>query len=154
LLRDRLPDPRDPHRAEDAVQQALLLAWRDLPRLRDASRFDAWLMRLLVNQCYQLAGRHRRLNARVRELVPEDPAPSNTYAAVEEREALERAFAVLSPEQRAVFVLHHHVGLPLATIAGTLGVPLGTVKSRLHYATRSLREAIEQQERVVGASPA
>src|SRR5215207_1428448 len=83
---------RDPHRAEDAVQQALLLAWRDLPGLRDAGRFDAWLMRLLVNQCYQLAGRHRQLNARVRELVPNDPAPSNGYVAVEEREALEHAF--------------------------------------------------------------
>jgi len=144
---------RDPHRAEDAVQQALLLAWRDLPGLRDANRFDAWLMRLLVNQCYQLAGRHRRLNARVRELVPEDPSPTNTYVAVEDREALEHAFAVLSPEQRAVFVLHHHVGLPLTTIASTLGVPIGTVKSRLHYATRLLREAIERHERS-GARPA
>ena len=85
--------------------------------------------------------------------MPEDPSPTNTYVAVEDREALEHAFAVLSPEQRAVFVLHHHVGLPLATIASTLGVPIGTVKSRLHYATRLLREAIERQERS-GARPA
>jgi RNA polymerase sigma-70 factor (ECF subfamily) len=62
--------------------------------------------------------------------------------SVDERDALERAFRRLSPEHRAVFVLHHYAGLPLATIAEVVGVPLGTVKSRLHHATRQVRSAV------------
>jgi RNA polymerase sigma-70 factor, ECF subfamily len=137
---------RDPHRAEDAVQQALLLAWRDLPRLRDADRFDGWLLGLLVNQCYQHAARHRRSIANVGELSPQEAAPGDAYVSVEERDTLDRVFGALSPEQRAVFVLHHHVGLPLMSIASTLGVPVGTVKSRLHYATKLLRSEIDEND--------
>ena len=69
------------------------------------------------------------------------------YLAIEDREILEHAFAGLSAEQRAVFVLHHHVGMPLGSIASTLDVPLGTVKSRLHYATRLLRAALSDDGR-------
>lgn len=135
---------RDVERAEDATQQALLLAWRDLPQLRDPDRFEAWLQRLLINQCYQMAGRQRRWLSHIRTLPMEAAVEPDHYLAIEEREILEHAFAALSPEQRAVFVLHHHVGMPLASIASTLGVPLGTVKSRLHYATRLLRAALSE----------
>jgi RNA polymerase sigma-70 factor, ECF subfamily len=133
---------RDVERAQDAVQQALLLAWRELPRLRDPERFEVWLHRLLVNACYEEARRYRRWSSQVRELPVDGPGVPDTTVSVADRDTLDRAFLRLSPEHRAVFVLHHHVGLPLAEIAEVTGVPLGTVKSRLHHATRNLRAAI------------
>ena len=138
---------RDVERAQDAVQQALLLAWRELPRLRDPERFEVWLHRLLVNACYEEARRYRRWSLRVRELPVDGPGGPDPTVAVDDRDALERAFLRLSPEHRAVFVLHHHVGMPLAAIAEVVGVPTGTVKSRLHHATRNLRAAITADER-------
>ena len=135
---------RDLDAAQDAVQQALLLAWRDLPRLRDPERFDAWLYRLVVNQCYQHMRRQRRWSIHVATLPEEGLPQRDGLVSVEERDALEGAFTRLSPEQRAVFVLHHHVGMPLAAIGEALGVPLGTVKSRLHYATQLLRGALTE----------
>jgi RNA polymerase sigma-70 factor, ECF subfamily len=134
---------RDVDRAKDAVQQAFLLAWRELPRLRDVERFQVWLYRLLVNACYEEARRHKRWTTHVRALPAEDPSAPDAMASVEERDALERAFRHLSAEHRAVFVMHHHAGLPLAAIAEVVGVPLGTVKSRLHTAIRKLRGALE-----------
>jgi RNA polymerase sigma-70 factor (ECF subfamily) len=133
---------RDVERAQDAVQQAFLLAWRELPKLRDPERFEVWLHRLVVNACYEEFRRYRRWSANVRMLPVDGPAAADTTVSVDERDALERAFRRLSPEHRAVVVLHHHAGLPLASIAEVAGVPLGTVKSRLHYATRILREAL------------
>ncbi len=133
---------RDVERAQDAVQGAFLLAWRDLPRLRDVERYEVWFHRLLVNACYEEARRARRWTGRIRALPLEGPSTPDSTISVDDRDALERAFGRLTPEHRAVFVLHHHVGLPLATIAEVAGVPLGTVKSRLHYATRILRAAI------------
>ena len=133
---------RDVEAAEDAVQQAFLLAWRDLPRLRDVERYDVWLHRLLVNACYEEARRRRRWTSRVRLLPVDGPAGDDPTVSVDDRDQIERAFERLTPEQRAVFVLHHYAGLPVATIAQVVGAPEGTVKSRLHYATRSLRAAI------------
>ena len=133
---------RDVERAQDAVQQAFLLAWRELPRLRDPDRFSPWLYRLLVNACYEELRRHRRWTSRIRVLPVDGPSGPDPIVSVDDRDALDRAFHRLTPEHRAVFVLHHHAGLPLAEIAGIVGVPLGTVKSRLHHATRSLRAAI------------
>jgi RNA polymerase sigma-70 factor (ECF subfamily) len=133
---------RDAERAQDAVQQAFLLAWRELPRLRDVERFDVWLHRLLVNACYEEHRRRRRWALRVRTLPAEGPGDPDPTLAVDDRDALERAFRRLSPEHRAVFVLHHHAGMPLASIADVVGVPVGTVKSRLHHATRNLRAAL------------
>ena len=133
---------RDVERAQDAVQQALILAWRELPRLRDPERFEPWLYRLLVNACYEEARRYRRWSLRVRTLPVDGPTVEDTTVSILDRDALERAFLKLSPEHRAVFVLHHHIGLPLASIAEVVGVPIGTVKSRLHHATRNLRAAI------------
>jgi RNA polymerase sigma-70 factor (ECF subfamily) len=132
---------RDPDRAQDATQQALLNAWRDLPTLHDPERFDAWLHRLVVHACYGESRGTRRWQARFRVLeiktVTADPASS-----VVDREALEGAFRRLTPEHRAVVVLHHHLGYPLTEIADTLGIPVGTARSRLHYAVRQLRTVL------------
>ena len=134
---------RDLDLAEDAVQQALVTAWRELPALRDVDRFDAWLHRLLVNACYAEARRVRRWAANVRLLPVDGPVAPDESLAVAQRDQLDRAFRRIPPEQRAVFVLHHYLGLTLPEVADQLGVPLGTVKSRLHYATTSLRAAVE-----------
>jgi RNA polymerase sigma-70 factor (ECF subfamily) len=133
---------RDAERAQDAVQQAFLLAWRELPKLRDPERFEVWLHRLLVNACYEEFRRYRRWSENVRTLPVDGPAARDETVSIDDRDALERAFRTLSPEHRAVVVLHHHAGLPLASIAEVAGVPLGTIKSRLHYATRILRRAL------------
>jgi RNA polymerase sigma-70 factor (ECF subfamily) len=133
---------RDVERAQDAVQQAFLLAWRELPRLRDVERFEVWLHRLVVNACYEEFRRYRRWSTNVRALPADGPTGADTTVSVDDRDALERAFRRLSPEHRAVVVLHHHAGYPLASIAEVAGIPLGTVKSRLHYATRILRDAL------------
>ena len=139
---------RDVDRAKDAVQQAFLLAWRELPRLRDTERFEVWLYRLLVNACYEEARRHRRWTTHVRVLPMEGPTAPDPTVSVNDRDALERAFRSLSPEQRAVFVMHHHAGLQLTAIADVVGIPIGTVKSRLHHATRNLRAALEIQTKI------
>lgn len=133
---------RDIDRAKDAVQQAYLLAWRELPRLRELDRYEVWLYRLLVNACYEEARRHKRWSTRVRVLPMDGPTAPDPIVSVDDRDALERAFARLSPEQRAVFVMHHHAGLPMATIAEVVGVPVGTVKSRLHHSIKNLRAAL------------
>jgi RNA polymerase sigma-70 factor (ECF subfamily) len=133
---------RDVDRAQDSVQQAFLLAWRELPRLRNPERFEVWLHRLVVNACYEEFRRYRRWSSNVRVLPVDGLAAADTTVSVDERDALERAFRTLSPEHRAVVVLHHHAGIPLASIAEIAGVPVGTVKSRLHHATRILRSAL------------
>ena len=134
---------RDADLAEDALQSSLITAWRELPRLRDPDRFEAWVRRLLVHACYAEARRRRRWAGNVRVLPVDGPAGADELLSVVDRDALDRAFRRLTVEQRAVFVLHHHVGLPLVEIAETLGIPPGTARSRLHYATRLLRSAIE-----------
>jgi RNA polymerase sigma-70 factor (ECF subfamily) len=134
---------RDVGLAEDAVQQTLVLAWRELPTLRDVDRFDAWLRRLLVHACYREARRGRHWANNVRSLPATEPAGNDEFNAIAERDQLERGFRRLSPEQRAIFVLHHYLGMTLIEVAAELGIPLGTVKSRLHYATNSLRAALE-----------
>jgi RNA polymerase sigma-70 factor (ECF subfamily) len=133
---------RDYEAAQDAVQQAFLLAWRDLPKLRDVERYDVWLHRLLVNACYEESRRQRRWTSRIRVLPIDGPAGPDPTVSVDDRDLLERAFARLTPQHRAVFVLHHYAGLPLASIAEVVGAPVGTVKSRLHHATRTLRGSV------------
>jgi RNA polymerase sigma-70 factor (ECF subfamily) len=132
---------RDHHAAQDATQQALLGAWRDLPRLRDYDRFEPWLYRLVLHACYQLARGERRSRARVVAIRANfQPSSSPDVAnSVASRDELEWAFRTLTPEQRAVVVLHHHLGYPLTEIAATLGIPVGTARSRLHNAVRQLR---------------
>jgi RNA polymerase sigma-70 factor, ECF subfamily len=134
---------RDADLAEDALQSALITAWRRLPTLRDPDRFEAWVRRLLVHACYAEARRRRTWAANVRVLPVDGPAGPDDLLSIIDRDALDRAFRRLSLEHRAVFVLHHHVGLPLVDIADTLGIPAGTARSRLHHATRILRAAVE-----------
>jgi RNA polymerase sigma-70 factor (ECF subfamily) len=143
---------RDPHRAQDATQQALLGAWRDLPGLRDHDRFDAWLHRLVVNACYVEARAERRWSARVRLVPPEIRVEPDIARAIVARDELESAFRDLSPEHRAVVVLHHHLGYPLTKIAATLDIPEGTVRSRLHYAVRHLRTVLDATEPALAMS--
>ena len=143
---------RDPHRAQDATQQALLGAWRDLPTLRDPERFDAWLHRLVVNACYVEARSDRRWAARVRVISNDPPLEPDVARSVAARDELERAFRRLTPEQRAIVVLHHHLGYPLTEIAETLGIPDGTARSRLHHAVRQLRAALDDDGRSVATS--
>jgi RNA polymerase sigma-70 factor (ECF subfamily) len=143
---------RDADRAEDAVQQALVTAWRDLPSLRDDDRFDAWMRRILVRACYAEAKRHRRFAANVRLLPTDPPARGDDYASIRDRDQIERGFRRLSPEHRAIFVLHHYLGLSLAEVAVELDIPMGTVKSRLHYAKSTLRAAIEADDRATASS--
>jgi RNA polymerase sigma-70 factor (ECF subfamily) len=145
---------RDADRAEDAVQQAIVTAWRELPALRDTDRFGGWLYRVLVNACYAEARRTRRWDANVRLLTPDIPAASSDeLLSVEDRDELERAFRRLPPEQRAAFVLHHYAGMRLTDIGEALDIPVGTVKSRLHYATAALRAAIEADARTTSSAP-
>jgi RNA polymerase sigma-70 factor, ECF subfamily len=137
--------------AEDCLQDALVLAWRDLRGLRDADRFDAWLRRLVVNRCIRQASRERRRTSRLRELPLDGAAGPDDIAAVAVREQLERGFDRLQPVQRATLVLHHFVGYSPAEIAETLGIPPGTAKSRLHNAHRALRAALEADARLSAA---
>jgi RNA polymerase sigma-70 factor (ECF subfamily) len=138
---------RDHHSAQDATQQALLGAWRDLPTLRDPSRFEAWLHRLVVHACYGEARTQRRWNARVRVLSLTADVTDDPSSAVADRDQIEHGFRALSPEQRAVVVLHHHYGYPLTEIATLLGIPAGTARSRLHYGVRLIRAALDSVDR-------
>lgn len=126
--------------ARDATQEAFIGAWRALPRLRDVERFDAWLGRILINEC-RMALRHRR---RVRE-VPMEVSPDSADADFRPRftEApdsadFDDAFNRLSVEQRAILVLHHLHGYGVGEIAAWLGIPSGTVKWRLSRARKAL----------------
>ena len=135
---------RDPELAEDVLQNALVTIWRKLPGLREADRFEGWAYRILVNACYADAPRNRRWAQYIRELPADRPDLRDDFRTIHDRDELERAFRQLPLDQRAVFVLHHHVGLPLVAVAETLGIPDGTARSRLHYATRALRAAFDE----------
>jgi RNA polymerase sigma-70 factor (ECF subfamily) len=147
---------RDVGRAEDAVQQTLVIAWRELPGLRDPDRFDAWLQRLLVNASYAEARRWRNWSANVRVLEIDGPAGPDEALSFDDRDRIARGFRRLPPDQRAMLVFTHYLGLNPAEIAERLGIPVGTARSRLHYAHRAMRAAIEADERpvaVVGGLP-
>ena len=135
---------RDPGLAEDVLQNALVTIWRKLPNLRDPDRFEAWAFRILVHACYAESPRIRHWAATVRILPVDRADETDDFRSISDRDELERAFRTLPLDQRAVFVLHHHVGLPLVTVAETLGIPDGTARSRLHYATRALRTAFDE----------
>ena len=142
---------RDAGRAEDAVQQAFLIAWRELPTLRDDSRVEAWFYRLLVNACYAEIRHTRRWQPGLRLVPIEVPSVEDAQASVARRDELERAFRRLSGEQRAVLVLHHYLGLSGAEIGDALGLAPGTVRSRLHYARQEMRAAIEADARPIAS---
>jgi RNA polymerase sigma-70 factor, ECF subfamily len=133
---------RDGYAAEDAVQEALVRAWRDLWGLRDPDAFDAWLHRLLVRSCadYQRRTWKTRLDVAV-DLIDSPSAPDEVTRLMD-RDALDRAFDRLSFDHRAVVVLTHYAGLTGPEVAEILGIPVGTVASRLHYALRAMRAEI------------
>lgn len=138
---------RDSTRAEDAVQAALIVAWRELRTLRDPERFEPWLHRILTNECYAEARRSRRWSANVRLLPVPGDWDTGDILAINDRDQLERAFRRLTLEQRSVLVFHHYVGLPLTEVAVRLDIPIGTAKSRLHHATSALRASLEADAR-------
>ena len=138
---------RDTTLAQDATQQALLDAWRNLPQLRDPDRFEAWTHRLLVNACYAEARRERRHRGNLR-LLPHDggSAPDST-SRIAIQDQLDRGFRRLSVEHRTVVVLVHYLGLSPTEAAERMGTPAGTARSRLHYALQELRSALEADAR-------
>jgi RNA polymerase sigma-70 factor (ECF subfamily) len=143
---------RDVGLAEDAVQQTLVIAWRELPRLRDPERFDAWLHRMLVHTCYTESRRRRAWNANVRILPIEGPVGPDDFASLFDRDEVERGFRRLPPEQRAILVLHHYLGLGLSEIGEVLDIPAGTARSRLHYAHRAMRALLEADARLTSVA--
>jgi RNA polymerase sigma-70 factor, ECF subfamily len=148
---------RDDSRAEDATQEALVAAWRRLAGLRDPDRFEAWLHRLLVNACYREARKGRRLGSievNVDTLsLPEAPRTIDEGFNLADRDQIERGFRRLDIDQRTVLVMHYYLGFSLDDAAEVLGVPPGTVRSRLHRAINAMRAALEADARLPLFSP-
>jgi len=144
---------RDPELARDAVQEGLIRAWRDLRKLRDPDRFDAWLYRLTVNACLdQVRQRHRRV-VEV-ELTPlQTPAMPDSSAEHADRQLVDDVLRELDEQGRAIVVLHYYIGMPLTDVAVTLDIPVGTVKSRLHRALNAMRVAIDAEPTPVPSIP-
>lgn len=139
---------RDEYAAQDAVQETFIDAWRSLPGLRDADRFEAWIRRLLVRACFEAVRRRKRVGTVEIRLMPDhEPAVGGGERALALHDQLERGLARLPAEQRAVVVLVYYLDLPLADAAQAMGIPLGTTKSRLNRATQALRAAIEAGDR-------
>ena len=143
--------------ARDATQDACVLAWRELPRLRDHDKFDAWLSQIVVNAARGVVRKTGR--TRVREISVDmsgdDAGPlTATYAGVAaesdtfaDSDAIQRAFRRLDGSTRALLVLHYVEGSPLADIARVHGAPVGTIKWRLSNARRALERALEAERR-------
>ena len=140
---------RDTELAEDATQEALVRAWRDLPTLRDVERFDAWLYRLIVHSCADI-GRHRRRWRSELTVVSIEPAEPDRVSELADRDQLERGLRHLNDAQRTILILHFYIGMSLSEAADALDIPVGTAKSRLHYAIDALRAVLAADERSVG----
>ena len=137
---------RDFDSAEDAVQEALVRCWSGLPGLRDPEKFDAWLNRLLMHAVTDEARKRRRMVATV-HILQIEPAQPDGAGALADRDELARVFDRLSIDHRTIVVLHHYLGMTVDEAATTIGIPTGTAKSRLHYATEALRAALEADAR-------
>jgi RNA polymerase sigma-70 factor, ECF subfamily len=137
----------DGDRAQDAVQEALVSAWNGLGALRDPDAWDAWLHRLTVRACFhQVRREKRRRLVELHVLSYQEPAAADDATrALAERDRLERALGRLSLEQRAVIVLHFHLGLPLTEAAQILDVPVGTAKSRLNRGLEAMRATLRAE---------
>ena len=140
---------REHHLAEDAVQAALVTAWTELRTLRDPARFEPWLHRILTNACYAEARRRTRWSGGVHAIRVVETSGPDDYLTVDDRDLLERAFRRLTVQQRSVLVYHHYLGLSLPEVAERTGLPIGTAKSRLFYATRALKASIEADTRAI-----
>jgi len=139
---------RDGTLAEDVVQDTLLEAWRGLPGLREPERFDAWLHRLLVRGCIRVGRRRRRdETGQVRLIEMDAPTTSDGQSGLATRDLVEQGLRRLPPDQRALLVLRFYLDLPESEIAEVVGIPAGTVKSRLHRASAQMRAALEAEER-------
>jgi len=138
---------RDPDLAEDAVQTALITAWRELRGLRDPELFEPWLHRILTHACYAEARHRRRWSEGIRLLPVTGAYGPDEYLTVDDRDELERAFRRLTLEQRAVLVFHHYLGLSIPEVADRMDIPVGTAKSRLHHATAALRASVDADAR-------
>ena len=136
---------RDPELARDAVQEALIRAWRDLRGLRDPDRFDAWLYRLTVNACLDLVRGRRRRPIEVELTLLHSPGTSDLSGDLAKRDLLDKALASLDPAHRAVVALHYLLGLPLLEVAAALDIPVGTAKSRLHYGLAAMRAGLQAE---------
>jgi RNA polymerase sigma-70 factor (ECF subfamily) len=134
----------------EEAQEALIDLWRKLPTLRESEAFDAWLTKLVIRRCYAAARRTWRVRSHVSSIDVEVGARSEEWL-VDTRDEIERAFRRLTLEQRAVLVVHHRLGLRDAEAAAALGIPVGTMKSRLNRATAALRAGIEADSREVAA---
>jgi RNA polymerase sigma-70 factor (ECF subfamily) len=130
---------RDPELARDAVQEGLFRAWRDLRSLRDPDRFDAWLHRLTVNACLDLARRRRRRPIEVEIVSLFTPSTPDLADAVADRALVDAVMRRLDERGRSIVVLHYFLGMPLSEVATCLGLPIGTVKSRLHRSLGEMR---------------
>ena len=133
--------------ADDAVQETLVRCWRYLPTLRDADRFEGWLTRILMRAIADETKRRRRLEISI-ETISVEPSAADALTAIADREQLDRGFAHLSIDHRAVVVLHHYVGLSIPEVAEVAGIPEGTAKSRYHYAMSALRAALDAEARL------
>lgn len=140
---------RDPELARDATQEAYVAAWRDLSSLRDPDEFDAWVRRLVVRSCYREAGRERKRRHVDIDQIPLSGvgAVPNSSAQLAQRDEVERGFRRLDPDLRAALVLRFYEGLSLAEVADTMGVRLGTAKSRLNRAAAAMRANLDADAR-------
>jgi RNA polymerase sigma-70 factor, ECF subfamily len=139
---------RDAELAEDATQETLVRAWRDLPSLRDVERFDAWLHRLLTHACADIGRRRRRWKSEV-VVISSEPSERDRAIELADRDEIERGLRRLTDSQRTVLVMSYYVGLSLDEMAVALDIPVGTAKSRLHYAIDALRAALAADERSI-----
>jgi RNA polymerase sigma-70 factor (ECF subfamily) len=137
---------RDMHLAQDAVQQAMLQIWRDLPQLREPAAFDGWAYRVLVRICQAESKRAKRWLPALPAPGP-DPIAARELGRVVDRDELERGFRQLTVEQRSIIVLHHYLDLSHERAAEILGVSVGTARSRLSRALQALRAALEAEAR-------
>lgn len=136
---------RDSDAAEDAIQQTLVTIWKELPRLRETQRYQAWSYRILTRASFEEIKRRKR-RQQLAEITPDHMTAQDGTESVETRDEIERAFGQLSPEHRAVVVLRFYADLPIKEIGYALGIPSGTVGSRLHRAIADMRRLIEQSE--------
>jgi RNA polymerase sigma-70 factor (ECF subfamily) len=143
MLRTATAIVGDVETAREATQDTLIAIWRELPTLRSLDRFDAWAGRILINRCRLLLRRGQRQRSRETTLEAVDQPRLDSQEALGARLALEVAFERLDANERALLVLHHLDGLELQEIAAHLEIPVGTAKSRLFAAWRSLQRHLD-----------
>ena len=139
---------RDQGLAEDAVQDAFVDAWRSLPGLRDPDRFEAWLTRLLIRSCQD--SRRRAIRHRTVELqleLGDGPRVADHQVTLAVADQLERSLRRLTIDQRSVLVLTYYLDLSIAEAAAVIGIPTGTMKSRLNRAISALRATVDADDR-------